>query len=80
MIKKLGYLVFTAFFSLFRICPVQKNKVFFVATHDDSDEGNAGIVADAIRGKMPEKRIIFLEFMIFRITVTPLMRWILCVE
>lgn len=61
MIKKLGYLVFTAFFSLFRICPVQKNKVFFVATHDDSDEGNAGIVADAIRGKMPEKRIIFLS-------------------
>lgn len=60
MKKKLGYFLFAAFFTVFRICPVQKNKIFFVATHDDSDEGNIGIVAGEIRKKMPEKKMVFL--------------------
>lgn len=60
MKKKLGYLLYAAFFTLFRICPVQRDKVFFVATHDDGDEGNAGIVAEEIRKRMPEKRLHFL--------------------
>lgn len=60
MKKKLGYYVFAVCFALFRICPVQRNKVFFVATHDDSDEGNVGIVAEHIRRLMPEKKLFFL--------------------
>jgi CDP-ribitol ribitolphosphotransferase len=60
MKKKLGYWLFAACFGIFRICRVQKDKVFFVATHDDSDEGNVGIVAEAIRNQMPEKKLYFL--------------------
>lgn len=60
MKKKLGYLIFAAFFSLFRLCPLQKQKIFFVATHDDSDEGNVGIVAEEIRQRMPDKKLVFL--------------------
>lgn len=52
--------MFAAFFAVFRICPLQKNKVFFVATHDDSEEGNAGIVAGEIRKALPEKKLVFL--------------------
>ncbi len=60
MIKKIGYYVFAACFTVFRLFPVKQSKVFLVATHDDSDEGNIGIVAAAIREKMPEKRLYFL--------------------
>ena len=45
MIKKTGYVLFAFFFFLFRLFPVNRQKVFFVATHDDSKEGNIGIVA-----------------------------------
>ena len=48
------------FFFLFRVCPINKNKVFFVATHDDSEEGNIGIVAATIREKMPDIKTCFL--------------------
>jgi len=60
MIKKAGYYIFAMFFSLFRVCPINKNKVFFVATHDDSDEGNIGIVAAALKEKMPDMKFCFL--------------------
>lgn len=60
MIKKIGYLVFAFCFSVFRLVPLNPRKVFFVATHDDSPEGNIGITAAAIRQNMPEKRCIFL--------------------
>lgn len=60
MIKKLGYYLFAAFFCVFRLVPVMKNKVFMVATHDDSEEGNIGIVAKRIREKMPEMKMVFL--------------------
>ena len=60
MKKKIGYLLYAAFFTVFRLFPVDKNKVFFVSTHDDSDEGNTGIVSEEIRRQMPEKRMIFL--------------------
>lgn len=60
MKKKLGYLIFAAFFALFRLFPLQIHKIFFVATHDDSDEGNIGIVADEIKKRMPEKKFVFL--------------------
>ena len=38
MIKKIGYLVFALFFSVFRLFRVDGNKVFLVATHDDGPE------------------------------------------
>lgn len=60
MLKKAGYLVFAFFFTLFRAAPLNRDKIFFVATHDDSGEGNIGIVAEAVRAAMPEKRCIFL--------------------
>lgn len=60
MTKKLGYYLFAMLFCVFRICPVRKDKVFFVATHDDSEEGNIGIVAQAIRRQMPHKKLVFL--------------------
>lgn len=60
MWKKAGYYLFALCFSLFRIFPLQKGKVFFVATHDDGSEGNVGLVAEAIRRKMPDMKLIFL--------------------
>ncbi|MCH5252479.1 MAG: CDP-glycerol glycerophosphotransferase family protein [Lachnospiraceae bacterium] len=60
MIKKLGYYVFAAFFALFRCFPIREEKVFFIATHDDSDEGNMGLIAKVIKQEMPEKRLYFL--------------------
>lgn len=60
MVKKLGYYLFALFFAIFRIAPLNRNKVFFVATHDDSGEGNIGIVAEAVRQTMPEKKCVFL--------------------
>ena len=58
MIKKLGYYLFASFFCLFRLAPVKKQKIFMVATHDDSDEGNIGIVAKRIKEKMPDTKIV----------------------
>ncbi len=60
MIKRAGYLLFAFFFAVFRLCPLQRNKVFFVATHDDSDEGNIGIVAAALREREPDMKLVFL--------------------
>lgn len=60
MIKKAGYLLFAFFFTVFRAAPLNHNKVFFVATHDDSEEGNIGITAEALCRAMPEKKCIFL--------------------
>ncbi len=61
MIKILGYYLFAAFFCLFRIFPVRRDKVFFIATHDDSPEGNAGIVAEALAEREPAFRLFFLS-------------------
>lgn len=60
MMKRLGYYIFAAFFCLFRIFPLQKKKVFMIATHDDSEEGNIGLVAEGIRKKRPEYKIVYL--------------------
>ena len=56
MVKKLGYYLFAAFFALFRIFPLRENKIFLVATHDDSPEGNIGLVREAFRQRRPELR------------------------
>ncbi len=49
MIKKAGYLLFAMFYYLSRLFPRDRKKIFLVATHDDSPEGNIGIAAEAIR-------------------------------
>lgn len=51
MIKRIGYLIFAFFYYVARLFPKDAKKIFLVATHDDSPEGNIGIVADAIKGK-----------------------------
>ncbi|MGL6298449.1 MAG: CDP-glycerol glycerophosphotransferase family protein, partial [Methanobacteriaceae archaeon] len=40
--KKLGYLIFAFFFYIFYLLPVNKDKVFLIMTHDESEEGNVG--------------------------------------
>ena len=60
MIKKTGYVLFAFFFYLFRLFPINRQKVFFVATHDDSKEGNIGIVADAIKNQFPSMKMVYL--------------------
>lgn len=59
MIKRIGYIVFAFFFYLSRLFRTNGKKVFFVATHDSSPEGNIGIVADAIRRKHGAMRCIW---------------------
>lgn len=59
MIKKIGYIVFALFFYLSRMFRVDEKKVFLVATHDDSPEGNIGIVADAIGKSKPGCRLVW---------------------
>lgn len=60
MVKKLGYYLFAMFFCAFRLIPLNKNKVFMIATHDDSEEGNIGIVAKEISERMPDIKMVFL--------------------
>lgn len=59
MIKKTGYLLFAFFFYLSRLFPRDKRKVFLIATHDDSPEGNVGIVAKAIERKYSDHKLIW---------------------
>lgn len=59
MIKKIGYLLFACSYYIFRMCRRDKNKVFLIATHDDSPEGNVGIVANAIKEKYSDKKLFW---------------------
>ena len=58
--KKLGYRLFGLMFTLFRLCPLDKNKVFLVATHDDSPEGNIALAAKAIKEHRERTRFVYL--------------------
>lgn len=51
MIKKTGYLLFAFFYYISRVFQINPKKVFLVATHDDSGEGNIGIVAHALANR-----------------------------
>lgn len=59
MIKRTGYLLFAFFFYISRLFPRDKKKVFLVATHDDSPEGNVGIVAGAIEREYSGYKLIW---------------------
>lgn len=60
MIKKFGYYIFAAFFSLFRLCPLNKDKVFLVATHDDGPEGNIGLMVEYIKKERVGTKFVYL--------------------
>ncbi len=59
MIKKAGYLLFAVFYYLCRLFPRDRKKIFLVATHDDSPEGNIGIVAEAVRQREEGYRLVW---------------------
>lgn len=60
MKKRIGYYIFAGFFCFFRLFPLQKKKVFMIATHDDSGEGNIGLLAEQIRTQKPDYKIVYL--------------------
>ena len=59
MIKKAGYLLFAVFYYLSRLFPRDRKKIFLVATHDDSSEGNIGIAAEAIQQRGEGYRLVW---------------------
>ncbi len=59
MIKKAGYLLFAVFYYLSRLFPRDRKKIFLVATHDDSPEGNIGIAAEAIQQRGEGYRLVW---------------------
>lgn len=59
MIKKVGYLLFAVFYYLSRLFPRDRKKIFLVATHDDSPEGNIGIAAEAIQQRGEGYRLVW---------------------
>lgn len=59
MIKQIGYRIFALFYTLFRLAKRNPQKVFLVATHDDSPEGNIGIVAEELKKQDENYEIIW---------------------
>lgn len=59
MIKTVGYWIFALFYNVSRLFPVNPKKVFLVATHDNSPEGNVGIVADALKKKDESMKLVW---------------------
>lgn len=47
--KKIGYLVFASFYYIFCMCPVKKNKVFYIMTHDSSKGSNVGVMIERLK-------------------------------
>lgn len=48
--KTVGYLIFAAFYYIFRLfCPIRKKKVFAVMTHDGSPYGNVGVMVNYLK-------------------------------
>lgn len=48
--KIIGYLIFAAFYYLFRLfCPVKSKKVFCIMTHDGSKDGNVGAMVEYLQ-------------------------------
>ena len=45
---------------MFRLFGIREKKIFFIATHDESDEGNLGLVAERVRREMPEYALRFM--------------------
>lgn len=60
MVKTIGYWLYALFFHLFRICPVNGHKVFLVATHDCSPEGNIGIVVNQWKERDSAYRFVYM--------------------
>ncbi|MCR5691370.1 MAG: CDP-glycerol glycerophosphotransferase family protein [Eubacterium sp.] len=60
MIKKIGYYIFSLFFHLYRLWPVNSNKIFLVASHDQGPEGNIGLMKEWIEGKKENCKFVYL--------------------
>lgn len=42
--KVIGYLIFAAFYYMFRLCPINNKKVFCIMTHDGSRDSSVGVI------------------------------------
>ena len=58
--KTLGYRLFGLMFTFFRLFPVKENKAFLIATHDDGPEGNIAVMAETLRKKRPDMKMIYM--------------------
>ena len=58
--KYLGYRLFGICFTVFRLFPVDRNKAFLVATHDDGPEGNIAGAVRALRKRRPHMQFVSL--------------------
>lgn len=47
--KKIGYLIFATLYYLCCICPIKRNKVFYIMTHDSSDGSNVGVLIERLK-------------------------------
>ena len=61
MKKKIGYWCYAVFFYLFRLCPVKKNKVFCVMTHDGSPGSSVGVVVTALKKQSQDYQFVYMR-------------------
>lgn len=61
MKKKIGYWCYAIFFYLFRLCPVRKNKVFCVMTHDGSPGSSVGVVVEALKKQSSDYEFVYMR-------------------
>lgn len=46
--KRIGYRIYGILYSMFRLMPVDRKRVYFIMTHDSSNEGNCGVMKSCI--------------------------------
>ena len=61
MKKKIGYWIYAFFFSVFRLFPRKKEKVFCVMTHDGSAGSSVGIVVNALKKRSDKYQFIYMK-------------------
>lgn len=61
MKKKIGYWIFAFFFYIFRVCPVKKNKVFCIMTHDGSPGSSVGVVVETLKRKSDKYQFYYMK-------------------
>ncbi len=61
MKKKIGYWIFAFFFSIFRLLPRNRNKVFCVMTHDGSAGSSVGVVVEALKERTGKYQYVYMK-------------------
>lgn len=61
MKKKIGYWIFAFFFYIFRVCPLKKDKVFCIMTHDGSSGSSVGVVVEALKKKSDNYQFYYMK-------------------